>query len=98
VANLNKALRKAKDIGFWVAGAVVEGGKPLGETEFPLPIALVVGSEQKGIRDVLKGTLDLEVTIPMSSETISFNVAHATTVLCYEITRQKLIRKKDKLS
>ena len=98
VANINKALKKAKDLGFWLAGAVVQGGKPLEETEFPLPIALVVGSEQKGIRDVVKQSLDLEVTIPMSAETISFNAAHAATILCYEITRQKIIRKKEKPS
>ncbi|MFT5169435.1 MAG: 23S rRNA (guanosine2251-2'-O)-methyltransferase [Lysobacterales bacterium] len=96
VANINKALAKAKKLGFWVAGAVVEGGKPITDDTLPLPIALVIGSEQSGIRPIIQKNLDVKVTIPMAAQTLSFNAAHATTILCYEITKQKAERKKNK--
>ena len=89
VANLNNAIKKAKDAGFWIAGSVVSDGEVLGEVKFPFPLGIVIGSEQKGIRDIIRKQLDTKITIPMAVETLSFNAAHATTVLCYEITRQR---------
>ncbi len=93
VGNLAPAIESARDKGFWIAGAVVKEGVSLTETPFSFPMGLVVGSEQKGIRDVIRKHLDLEVTIPMAFDTLSFNVAQATTILCYEIVRQRLARK-----
>jgi len=95
VANLNNAIKKAKDAGFAIVGAVVKGGTSLDDAEFDFPIGLVIGSEQKGISERIQGQLDLQVTIPMAAETVSFNAAQATTVLCYEITRQEKKYKKD---
>ncbi len=96
VANINKALRKAKDLGFWIIGSVVDNGEVLGEASLPLPNALVIGSEQKGIREVILKNIDVKVTIPMSAQTLSFNASHAASILCYEITRQKKEHKKEK--
>ncbi len=89
VSNLSQAIIAAKEAGFWIAGTVVEGGKAPWEVSFPFPLALVMGSEQKGIREVLRKHLDMELTIPMGHPRMSFNVAQATTIFCYEITKQK---------
>ncbi|MCB9772441.1 MAG: 23S rRNA (guanosine(2251)-2'-O)-methyltransferase RlmB [Candidatus Omnitrophica bacterium] len=89
VANIAIALAKAKEEGFWIAGSVVKDGQDLMETRFQFPLALVIGSEQKGIRDVIRKQLDLLVTIPMANARMSLNAAHATTILCYEILRQR---------
>ena len=89
IGNLVNAIKEAKEKGYTVMGAVVKGGQPLYEIKMNFPVGLVVGSEQKGIRDVIRKHLDLEVTIPMKMDTLSYNVAHATTIVCYEITRQK---------
>lgn len=89
VSNLAQAIAKAKEKGFWIIGAVVEKGQSIFETQLPHPVALVVGSEQKGIRENIIKLLDVPVTIPMAQGTLSFNVAQATTIFCYEITRQK---------
>jgi len=93
VSNLAQAIEHAKEAGFSIAGTVVEGGKDLFETPLPFPLGLVMGSEQKGIREMIKNKLDLELTIPVSPRGMSFNVAHATAILAYEIARQK--KKKD---
>ncbi len=89
IQNLNNAIVKAKEAGFWVAGTVVKGGQTLWETKLPFPLGLVIGSEQKGIRDVIRKHLDIELTIPMAADRMSFNVAHAAAVFAYEIIRQQ---------
>lgn len=89
VSNLNNAIRKAKKEGFQIAGAVVQGGQCLSDIELPYPLGIVIGSEQKGIRDMIQKTLDIKLTIPMACDTLSFNAAHAAAILCYEITKQK---------
>lgn len=96
VSNLGNAIKKAKEEGFQIAGAVVRDGQCLSEAELPHPLGLVIGSEQKGIRDVIRKQLDIELSIPMVCDTLSFNVAHAAAVLCYEITRQKKSYQKKK--
>lgn len=89
VANLGKAIRAAKDAGIYILGTVITGGTPLDKVDLPFPVGVVIGSEEKGIRDVTQKEIDVAVSIPMGVQTMSFNAAHATTVLCYEITRQR---------
>jgi len=96
VSNLGRAVREAKKQGFQIAGAVVSGGQCLSEIKMPYPLGIVIGSEQKGIRDIIHKLLDIELTIPMACDTLSFNAAHAATILCYEITKQKKNYKKEK--
>lgn len=88
VINLSKAIREAKDAGYWIAGAVVEGGKDIRMVSFPFPLCLVLGSEGKGLRYGILKHLDLRVTIPMTGAQLTFNVAMACAILCHEITRQ----------
>ena len=93
VANLNQAIQKARQAGFSIVGSVVKEGQPLHEVKLSYPLGLVVGSEHKGIRPVVCKNLDVAVTIPMYVDTLSLNVAHATSILCYEIKRQSLIKR-----
>ena len=94
VSNINKSLRKAKDMGFWIVGSVLDGGTDMDGFDWPHPLALVVGSEQSGIRDVIRQNLDFQITVPMHVDTMSLNAAQAATVICYEIARQKRLHNK----
>lgn len=97
VGNLSNAIKEAKEEGFHIVGTVVKGGVNIEECTMPYPMGLVVGSEGSGVRDVIRKHLDLEITIPMHIDTMSMNVSQATTILCYEIAKQKhLYAKKDK--
>lgn len=89
VSNLANAIVKAKDAGFWIAGSVVEEGEDLTRAPLQFPLGLVLGSEQKGIRDVIKKHVDVQLTIPMMKNKISLNVAQAATIFAYEIAKQK---------
>ena len=89
VSNLGQAINKAKDKGFWISGSVVKDGESIFEVKLPFPLGIVIGSEDKGIRDVIQQRLDVKVTIPMAQPRMSLNAAQATTILCYEINKQK---------
>ena len=93
VSNLAQAIVKAKDAGFWIAGSIVEEGESLLDIKLQFPLGLVLGSEQKGIRDVIKKHVDVKLVIPMAQNKMSYNVAQAATIFGYEITKQRKYRK-----
>ena len=57
------------------------------------PLALVLGSEDKGISRELTNTADHVVRIPTKGSISSLNVSVASGVLIYEISRQRSISK-----
>jgi 23S rRNA (guanosine2251-2'-O)-methyltransferase len=89
VNNLNNAIEKARAKGYWIAGSVVKDGEDIAQAKFPFPLGLVVGSEGKGIRDITLQRIDMKLTVPMAHPRLSLNAAHATTLFCYEIKKQK---------
>lgn len=93
VSNLVNAIKKAKEAGYWIAGTSVGEGESIFDVQFNFPIGFVIGSEQKGIRPITVKHIDTLVTIPMLNQRMSFNAAHAATLVCYEIIRQKNINK-----
>lgn len=90
VSNLNNAIAKAKQQGFWIAGTVVKDGEDIRTTTLSFPLGLVIGCEAKGIRDVVQQRLDIRLTIPMAHPRLSLNAANAAGMFCYEISRQRL--------
>ena len=93
VTNLAQASEKAKEAGYWVAGAAAEGGQPLHEADWPTPLAVVLGSEGSGIRPGLEKHLELTLTLPMPGAALSYNVATAAALIAYEVTRRRLAPK-----
>jgi 23S rRNA (guanosine2251-2'-O)-methyltransferase len=89
VSNLSQAIGLAKENGFWIAGAVTKDGQSIFETQFPFPLGFVIGSEQKGIRDVIKKQLDVQFTVPSAHERMSLNAAQAAAMVAFEIVRQR---------
>ncbi|MEC7641391.1 MAG: 23S rRNA (guanosine(2251)-2'-O)-methyltransferase RlmB [Nitrospinota bacterium] len=89
VTNLAKALQNLKEKGFWAVGVDQNGEKPCDRFSFEGPTVLVFGSEEKGIRPLLKATCDFTVSIPMSGKIDSLNVSVAGAIIFYEILRQK---------
>ena len=87
VTNLARSIEKLKKDGYWVYAAAA-GGDPPWVIDFRGKVAVVVGSEGKGIRRNVLEHCDRVVSIPMLGHVDSFNVATATAVVCYEILRQ----------
>lgn len=89
VPNLTKAIPALKKADFWIVGVDVQGQTPCNEFKFDLPVTLVIGGEEKGIRPLLKKNCDFTLSIPMEGKTGSLNAAAASSVIFYEILRQK---------
>jgi len=89
--NLINAIKELKQAGYWITGTVVDEGDDITGFRLTFPLCLVIGSEDKGIREGLKKHLDFRVTLPMPGAKLSLNAAVATAVFCYEITRQRVL-------
>ena len=88
VSNIAQAIISAKKKGYWIMGAVVEpGARALNKIDLPFPLGIVLGSEAGGIRYGVQKQLDLKACIPMRGAGLSFNVAIACSIFCYELCR-----------
>ncbi len=90
VTNLARTLRWLKGEGLWIMGADGETSQTVYTTDFTIPLALVVGTEGKGLRRLTKEQCDMLVAIPMMGQVESLNLSVATGVLLYEAVRQRL--------
>ena len=88
VTNLRSAMAELKDIGYWIAGLDSEGRETIFQRTYPEKLAIVLGSEGKGMRPLILGECDFAVTIPMLGKISYLNVAVAGAVFFYEILRQ----------
>jgi 23S rRNA (guanosine2251-2'-O)-methyltransferase len=91
VGNLVQALERLKQEGCWVVGAMAEGGdaQEPWTTDLRGAVALVLGSEGKGMRPLVARTCDTRVRIPLAGRVGSLNVAAAGAALLYEVRRQR---------
>lgn len=90
VGNLHRVLLDLKQRGFWIVGTALEDGAgSLFNQDFPGPIAVVFGSEGKGMRELTRKSCDLLVSIPMVGNVQSLNVSQAAAVVLYEIVRKR---------
>src|SRR3989338_1817837 len=65
---------------------------PYTEIDFSVPLALVFGSEGKGIRNLVKKNCDETVSIPSRAGMTSLNVSSAVSVVAFEVARQRGVR------
>jgi 23S rRNA (guanosine2251-2'-O)-methyltransferase len=91
VTNLSRTLRWLKEQGIWIIGAAGETTQTAYQTDFTVPLALVVGAEDKGLRRLTKEQCDMLVKLPMLGRVESLNLSVASGVLLYEILRQRLL-------
>ena len=91
VTNLARTLRWLKGEGLWIMGAAGETAQAIYSTDFSVPMALVVGTEGKGLRRLTKEQCDVLVSVPMLGKVESLNLSVATGVLLYEAVRQRLL-------
>jgi 23S rRNA (guanosine2251-2'-O)-methyltransferase len=91
VINLNRALEKIKEAGFWVYGAMTDSGNAIHKTKFSGAIALVIGAEGEGLSLSVQKNCDFLVSIPLEGKVESLNASVATGMALYEIFRQRWV-------
>lgn len=89
VTNIAREIENLKKENIWVYGLEL-GGKNIYDTKLGGAIALVVGSEGNGLRQLVKETCDEIISLPMQGQINSLNASVATGIAVYEILRQRL--------
>jgi 23S rRNA (guanosine2251-2'-O)-methyltransferase len=89
VPNLRRAILELKKRGFWVVGLNEVSQECIYDKTYPSRLAIILGSEGKGVRPVNLRECDFLVSIPMLGKIESLNVSVAGAVFLYELFRQK---------
>lgn len=89
VTNLSHTLEFLKKRGYWIVGTDPGAGSLMYEIDLTGPLAVVIGSEGRGISSRVVSLCDFLVRLPMYGKTSSLNAAVATAVLLYEVVRQR---------
>ena len=88
VTNLASTIDELKERGFWITAADMDG-QSMYDIDFKGKIAIVVGSEGKGVSRLVREKCDFIAQIPMYGEINSLNASVAAAVLMYEAVRQR---------
>lgn len=88
VANLASTIEELKEKGFWVYGADMNGTR-WDKQDYSGSVALVIGSEGKGISRLVREKCDFIVSLPMKGKINSLNASVAAGILMYEIAKHR---------
>lgn len=88
--NLITIIDKLKEAGFWIVGTDMQADHLYYDTIYDKPIALIIGSEGKGMRQSIRKHCDILIKIPMSGQIQSLNASVAAGIVMFEIAKQKI--------
>jgi len=89
VTNLARTLGELKERRIWCMGTSDDAPKTVYDVDLRVPVALVLGAEGQGLRQLTRKTCDELVRIPMQGAVESLNVSVASGVCLYEALRQR---------
>ena len=89
VTNLARTLGELKERNIWCIGTSDDAPKTVYQADLKGPVALVLGAEGQGMRQLTRKTCDELVAIPMRGAVESLNVSVASGVCLYEALRQR---------
>lgn len=90
VNSLMKAVDELHLNGIRVLASEMKATRSITETDFTIPVAIVMGSEEKGIYPALLKICDEKISIPMKGGFESLNVSVATGMILYEAMKQRM--------
>lgn len=89
VINLARTLEELRRQGLWACALAADAERTLYEADLTGPLAIVVGSEGRGIPRLVREKCDFAVRIPMHGRIESLNAAVAGALVMYEAVRQR---------
>jgi 23S rRNA (guanosine2251-2'-O)-methyltransferase len=89
VPNLARAMADLKDRGIWLIGAAGKAAESWTKFDYTLPVGIVLGSEGRGLRPLVRESCDKILSIPLSGRVDSLNVGAAAAVFFFEVVRQR---------
>jgi 23S rRNA (guanosine2251-2'-O)-methyltransferase len=92
ICRVNSLMKTVDELhlnGIRVMASEMKAGKHVFDLDFKEPVAIILGSEEKGIHPALMKICDEQFKIPMSGDFESLNVSVATGMVLYEIMKQR---------
>jgi 23S rRNA (guanosine2251-2'-O)-methyltransferase len=89
VVNLASAMEELKEAGYWLVGLDERAEKNYADADFTGPTGIVLGSEGKGLHELVRKRCDFLVSIPTTGPVRSLNVSVAAGVVLFEAVRQR---------
>lgn len=89
VNNLAQTVEELKKRNVWIAGTDALGSADYRRMDATLPLAIVIGSEGKGMSRLLKEKCDFLYHLPMIGQVTSLNASVAASLLMYEVLRKR---------
>ncbi|MBA2176907.1 23S rRNA (guanosine(2251)-2'-O)-methyltransferase RlmB [Halobacillus locisalis] len=89
VTNLARTIDELKERFVWVVGTDAEGTEDYRQLDGGMAIALVIGSEGRGMSRLTKDKCDWTVSLPMAGQVTSLNASVAASLLMYEVYRKR---------
>jgi 23S rRNA (guanosine2251-2'-O)-methyltransferase len=92
VTNLARTLQKLQQKGLWIIGTSGDASNTLYDIDLTGPIAIVMGSEGSGMRQLTRSHCDFLCKLPMAGEVSSLNISVATGICLFEAVRQRCFK------
>jgi 23S rRNA (guanosine2251-2'-O)-methyltransferase len=89
VVNIVNTIEELKKKGIWIAAAEAGGDMVYWQADFRVPIALVLGGEDRGVRRLVREHCDYVLSLPLLGHISSLNVSVAAGIMLYEVLRQR---------
>ncbi|HEM49326.1 MAG TPA: 23S rRNA (guanosine(2251)-2'-O)-methyltransferase RlmB, partial [Caldithrix sp.] len=90
--NITLLIKQLQQHGIFVFAASVSNRQSIYQVDFTNPTALVIGSEDKGIRKNIQTVCDELITIPQLGKLNSLNASVSTAIIMYEVIRQRYFK------
>ncbi len=89
VTNLARTIDELKERGVWIVGTDAKAKDDYRSLDGTMPLALVIGSEGKGIGRLILEKCDFLIHLPMRGHVTSLNASVAASLLMYEVYRKR---------
>ena len=88
--NLKSVINKLKESGLKVIACTEKSDENIYSVDFNTPVCIILGSEKNGISQNLIEISDVKAKIPMRGKIESLNVSSSTSIILYELIRQRI--------
>ena len=89
VINLARAMEQLAELGYWRVGLDSDASQAIADVDLSGNIALVLGAEGSGLRQLTARKCDFLARIPASGQLASLNVSNAAAIILYEVARRR---------
>ncbi len=89
VTNIASTIELLKQQQLWVVGTSGDAPQAYTASDFTVPLAVVIGNEEKGMRRLVAEKCDFMVSIPLYGKISSLNASISSALMMFEVRRQR---------